>query len=141
MMGIVHDALRRDLARAVAALSTDLEPPRLDAVARHVDWMMDFLHAHHAGEDAGLWPVLRERRPECGSLVDEMEADHRLIAPAIEAVVVAAPHPFFLRPAHRPLFPSGDCWTGEHARYDFGRNARTTDSCVVRYGPSTRSMQ
>ena len=54
MMGIVHDALRRDLARVRAALACPVPPARRRALAAHVGWMMDFLHEHHEGEDAGL---------------------------------------------------------------------------------------
>ena len=57
MMGIVHDALRRDLARARAALAGPVAPEQRRALAAHVGWMMDFLHEHHRGEDAGLYPI------------------------------------------------------------------------------------
>lgn len=60
------------------------------ALGQHVTWMMDFLHAHHSGEDAGLWPFVRERNPAAAELLDSMEADHARIAPAAEAVVTAA---------------------------------------------------
>ena len=63
MMRIVHDALRRDLARASAVLT---EPRRASrdqrrAIGAHLTWMMRFLHAHHASEDDGLYPLVRER--------------------------------------------------------------------------------
>ena len=84
MMGVVHDALRRDLARLQTALPGS--PPPGDArrrpLAGHIDWMMDFLHRHHHGEDTGLWPLLRQRNPQAGPLLDRMEADHARIAPA-----------------------------------------------------------
>jgi hypothetical protein len=61
MMGIVHQALRRDLARARVALARTPPPrgPQREAVARHLEWMMRFLRQHHAGEDAGLYPMVR----------------------------------------------------------------------------------
>ena len=65
MMGIVHSALRRDLTRTSEAVSGS-PPPGDDqrrAIAEHVAWMMDFLHRHHAGEDDGLWPLVRQRDP------------------------------------------------------------------------------
>lgn len=92
MMGVVHDALRRDLARLQAVLSGS--PPPGDAqrraLAGHIDWMMDFLHHHHHGEDAGLWPLVRQRNPQAGPLLDRMEADHARIVPAIELLRQAA---------------------------------------------------
>jgi hypothetical protein len=47
---------------------------------------MQFLHAHHTGEDEGLWPLLRSRNPAAGELIDSLEADHRRIDPAARAL-------------------------------------------------------
>lgn len=92
MMGIVHRALRRDLARAAATLGST--PPPDDrqrcAIATHVSWMLDFLHAHHEVEDRGLYPVVRERRPDAAALLDAMDEDHRAVAAQIDAVEAAA---------------------------------------------------
>ena len=91
MMGIVHSALRRDLTRTTTAL-TAAHPPggaQRAALSAHVIWMMDFLHGHHEGEDAGLWPLMRSLDPAAGDLLDQMEQDHARIAPEIEALRVA----------------------------------------------------
>lgn len=92
MMGIVHDALRRDLARARRVLTTPPypTPPQRDALGRHLGWMMDFLHAHHEGEDAGLYPMVRAADPSAGSLLDAMAADHDTIDPAVKGFAEAA---------------------------------------------------
>lgn len=92
MMGIVHDALRRDLSRATTALSLMPPPPDRQrvAIARHVRWLMDFLHAHHAGEDQGLWPLIRAHNPAAGDLLDQMDADHARMGPQIDRVRNAA---------------------------------------------------
>jgi hemerythrin-like domain-containing protein len=92
MMGVVHDALRRDLARLQSALSGSPPPgdAQRQALAGHIDWMMDFLHHHHHGEDAGLWPLVRQRNPQAGPLLDRMEADHTAIALAVELLRQAA---------------------------------------------------
>ena len=37
---------------------------------------MEFLHGHHTGEDEGVWPLVRERNPAAGALLDSLEADH-----------------------------------------------------------------
>ena len=96
MMTVVHDALRRDLARSRAALTAS--PPPGDrqrrAIARHLAWMMGFLHAHHESEDAGLYPVVRDRRPDAAALLDRMDADHRAVAPRVAAPLVAAARRF-----------------------------------------------
>ena len=92
MMGIVHDALKRDLLRARQVLLASPAPRGRQAVAlgRHVLWMLDFLHAHHSSEDAGLWPLVRRRNPAAAELLDSMEADHARIAPAADVVDAAA---------------------------------------------------
>ncbi len=92
MMGVVHDALRRDLRRLQAALSATPAPDdqQRRALAQHAIWMMDFLHHHHHTEDTGLWPLVRSRRPETGPLLDRMEADHTAVVPAIDHVATAA---------------------------------------------------
>ena len=92
MMGIVHRALRRDLRRAEVALNRSPHPPReqQDAIARHLAWMMSFLHAHHRSEDEGLYPLVRDRDPAASELLDTMDADHRAVASAIAEVEAAA---------------------------------------------------
>jgi hemerythrin-like domain-containing protein len=92
MMGIVHTALRRDLTRAGVALTAAPPPPakQRQAISRHLEWMMRFLRDHHESEDAGLYPLARERDPNLADLLDAMDADHCAIAPAIDAVEAVA---------------------------------------------------
>jgi len=92
MMAIVHSALKRDLARAREVLAGPSAPGDRQrvAIARHVTWMLDFLHSHHSGEDAGMWPLVRRRDPGAADLLDSMEADHARIAPKAEAAAAAA---------------------------------------------------
>ncbi|MEE2035259.1 hemerythrin domain-containing protein [Rhodococcus chondri] len=92
IMRIVHNALRRDLARAGQVLRAAPEPGRTQrvALADHLVWMMHFLHLHHRGEDAGLWPLVRELNPAAGALLDVMNTDHARIGPEIERVTAAA---------------------------------------------------
>jgi hypothetical protein len=95
MMRIVHDALRRDLARAEVALSepTGASWGRRRAVGAHLSWMMRFLHAHHAAEDDGLYPLVRERAGDDAvalGVLDRMDREHQTIATAVTAVEAAA---------------------------------------------------
>jgi len=91
MMGIVHNALRRDLTRAAAALSSEPAPgdEQRVALAQHIQAMMRFLHGHHAGEDDWLWPTMRRLNPGARDLLDQMEADHLAIAPHMAKVTDA----------------------------------------------------
>ena len=91
MMRIVHDALRRDLARAHTALSEDPPPgpARQRAIAVHLTWMLRFLRAHHRSEDEGLYPLVRQRAeqaPDVVEVLDRMEAQHDAVASVITAV-------------------------------------------------------
>lgn len=52
--------------------------------------MMRFLHLHHHGEDVGLYPAVRERNPVAVTLIEDMEAQHQAVVPAIAAVEAAA---------------------------------------------------
>jgi hemerythrin-like domain-containing protein len=92
MMGIVHGALRRDLARAADALSRQPVPGDAQrvAIAQHMEAMMDFLHVHHRGEDAWLWPTMRRLNPAASEVLDQMDADHLAIAPHMGKVTAAA---------------------------------------------------
>jgi hemerythrin-like domain-containing protein len=92
MMGVVHDALRRDLHRLDTVLDAApaIDPGRRGALSAHVEWMMQFLHRHHHGEDEGLWPLVRGRSAEGDALLDRMETDHADITPALEQVLHAA---------------------------------------------------
>jgi hypothetical protein len=90
MMGIVHDALRRDLRRARATIADDPTPDRRRPLAEHLGWMMHFLHAHHGGEDEGLYPMVRAANPGAAALLDAMDADHQIIHPPMNVVAGAA---------------------------------------------------
>jgi hypothetical protein len=92
MMRIVHTALRRDIARAQAVLTEPPYPdqPQRAALGAHLQWMIGFLHRHHESEDTYLYPAVREANPGAGGLLDEMDADHEAIQPAMAAVTRTA---------------------------------------------------
>jgi hypothetical protein len=86
-----HNALRRDIGRAVDAL-TDATPTPAQraALADHVGLVLDLLDRHHTGEDTGLWPMVRRRAPDLGAQLDAMEAEHASVAGAIVSARAAA---------------------------------------------------
>ena len=92
MMRIVHNALRRDLERAKTALThPGTAPERRQAIGAHIGWMMRFLHAHHASEDDGLYPLVRQRAAgrdmhHALEVLDRMTRAHDDIATAIARV-------------------------------------------------------
>jgi iron-sulfur cluster repair protein YtfE (RIC family) len=74
----VHDCLRKEFASLPLNVKGTPEDgaERAAIVGGHVMMMTAMLNAHHEGEDAILWPLLRERAPQTVDLVDEMEAQH-----------------------------------------------------------------
>lgn len=81
LMVVVHRAITRDLHRMEETLGGEPLPDRQRAaVARHSLWLMALLRAHEQEEDGALWPVLRERSPQSGHLLDELERDHEALA-------------------------------------------------------------
>lgn len=92
MMRIVHAALRRDIARAQTVLA-DLPYPDGDqrtALSAHLGWMMNFLHHHHQTEDEHLYPMVRAANPAAAALLDDMDAEHARVQPAVADVEAAA---------------------------------------------------
>src|SRR4051794_26587439 len=77
MMLVAHHALRRDLERVRKVLGrANYDDDYRRRLYEHFGFWLWFLHHHHVAEDVGLWPALRERRPEASALLDDMEADH-----------------------------------------------------------------
>jgi Hemerythrin HHE cation binding domain len=94
MNRLFHAALRRDLERAIGALTaaTHRTPAQRTALAEHVSLVLDLLHHHHVGEDTGLWPLVRRRAPDLGPQLDVMETEHASVAGAIVSTRAAARH-------------------------------------------------
>ncbi|MGH3166037.1 MAG: hemerythrin domain-containing protein [Trebonia sp.] len=89
-----HHALRRDLVSlARAAQFAGLpDPARRRSVAAGWGTFKRQLHAHHKAEDELIWPLLRQRltHSENGlSVLGEMEAEHALVDPLLDAVDAA----------------------------------------------------
>ncbi|NYJ73210.1 hemerythrin domain-containing protein [Allobranchiibius huperziae] len=91
-MIVVHTAMLREFRLLPAAVAR-VEPGALKravVVDRHLGFLCDMLHHHHAGEDALLWPMMRERVPEQATrLIDEVESQHVGLDAALDDVAVA----------------------------------------------------
>jgi iron-sulfur cluster repair protein YtfE (RIC family) len=92
-MFAAHTMFRREfglmpgLVRAAAAG----DKQRSALVADHVAMVTGVLNHHHAGEDAYVWPRLRERCPaDCAALVGVMEDQHHAIHTGLLQVAQAA---------------------------------------------------
>jgi hemerythrin-like domain-containing protein len=92
-MIVVHTMFRKQFA-AIPGLVSDVADGDSDQaaiVADHVAWMVEFLHAHHEGEDMMVWPRLVERCPtQVEPLIFTMESQHHALALALDDLAARA---------------------------------------------------
>lgn len=77
-MPLLHDSFRRGFREARGQVSF-IEDGDEQRAAHYSDYMKELLwllDAHHTGEDALLYPLLRERAPEEADLWERMEEQH-----------------------------------------------------------------
>ncbi|MFB9469635.1 hemerythrin domain-containing protein [Nonomuraea salmonea] len=88
----VHDMFRREFS-AMPDLAENVRPGdggHAAVVAGHVEFVAGLLHAHHAAEDALLWPKLQDRAPgDVAPLLDTMQSQHDEIDHRLDAVAAA----------------------------------------------------
>jgi hemerythrin-like domain-containing protein len=78
-MYAVHGVFR-DTLGAAPRLVGDIEPgdaARVKQIANYYDNILFFLEAHHEGEEAIVFPRLRERCPGERALLDRLEGEHQ----------------------------------------------------------------
>ena len=102
----VHGMIRRDL-ETVRWLAAELEDGMTgqqaaagigDLAIGSALWQLKinclqycrFVHMHHHGESAMLFPLLRQSDPALGPVVDKLEADHARVADLLDDVSAAA---------------------------------------------------
>ncbi|MET7426908.1 SRPBCC family protein [Dactylosporangium sp. NPDC005555] len=88
---LMHAAIRVELDR-LATFATGLAaghrqpgPRQLTALRDHVADAFDMIHHHHVGEDAFLWPMLREAVGPSASL-DALSDDHGELDPLMDLI-------------------------------------------------------
>ncbi|MGN9845537.1 hemerythrin domain-containing protein [Nonomuraea sp. H19] len=76
----LHDAFRLDLAnlRVSGVGGADLRT--------HCLAFCDALHAHHEGEDSGLFPHLGGEHPALAEVLDRLRAEHRVVTQLMERI-------------------------------------------------------
>jgi len=91
IMVAAHDAFRNDLTSLARAAQDPggRSPDRQRSVAAGWELFKRQLHLHHTAEDDLIWPALRQRLGHSASalsVLDEMQAEHELIDPLLNAV-------------------------------------------------------
>lgn len=90
MMYALHAAFRRDLQLLAQHASRRMRDP----ANRHRTWagwelFKEQIEHHHTGEDTGLWPRMRVNltdRQDALDVLQDMENEHAIIEPAVQAV-------------------------------------------------------
>jgi hemerythrin-like domain-containing protein len=123
-MYMMHFALRRDLANFQSAVR---RTPPTDAetwIALEHRWrrFAGILHKHHSAEDAGLWPLLKERAARADDIhgletLRDMEQEHAGIDPLLAACLDG----FAL------LARAFDASTRDRLTHELAETARTLD--------------
>jgi hemerythrin-like domain-containing protein len=90
-MAIIHQTFRNafsESARLVRATPTP-SSERVKFLSEHIEFAVNMLHVHHEGEDELLYPLLAERAPDQADMVRRIEAQHKDVTGAIDAVTDA----------------------------------------------------
>lgn len=85
-MALIHRIFRHSFAELARLVSEVQVGAGVNAVADHIGFTLDGLSAHHATEDALVWPVLLSRARPSATLVERMEAQHHGLHAGIEEV-------------------------------------------------------
>jgi hypothetical protein len=82
----VHDAFRAEFSALPGmVLAVDEgDTVRAAVVGRHAILMLRVLHGHHGGEDALVWPVMKERAPEAADLIATLQSQHARMDPLLD---------------------------------------------------------
>jgi hemerythrin-like domain-containing protein len=104
-MQIAHRVMLRDLDRttgvamAIADGGVSIAGPRVRALVRYLELMVDSIHHHHRAEDDILWPVIESR---AGAHIDltALTEDHDALVPKLDGLA-ATVRQFELSPSQR----------------------------------------
>jgi DUF438 domain-containing protein len=89
MMFVVHNALRRDLARMQVAAAHADEPAARRALRASWPTFSRYLTVHHTAEDEMLWPQMLTKlvdRPDDMDLLKEMADEHSRLDPVLREI-------------------------------------------------------
>ena len=80
-----HAAMRREFGLLADVAQGAPDGPRARLAEDQLALVLAFVHAHHAGEDRDVWPLLRERAPGAARELDALEAEHEVLDPLMAA--------------------------------------------------------
>lgn len=124
----VHGIIRSNLAtitQVIEAINHDAPTEQIrsqlnDLAANSIVWRLrvnclqycHLVHGHHHHEDVSFFPELRRVNPDLDSVVDKLEADHRVVSDLLDDVEAAARR--LNEASARPELADALHWLGEH---------------------------
>jgi hemerythrin-like domain-containing protein len=85
-MYAVHKALTEALDAVPAYVAkAGLDPERVEVIGSFYENVIEFLHAHHAGEDELVYPVLEQRCVDSRSELERIDDQHKLLHAPMDA--------------------------------------------------------
>ena len=84
----VHGAFRRGFAESASLVRANPMPSaaRVSFLAHHIDFSIRFLHIHHEGEDALLYPLIEERVPDQAANAERVDQEHLVVSDTANTV-------------------------------------------------------
>ncbi|MFI9596342.1 hemerythrin domain-containing protein [Nonomuraea sp. NPDC052265] len=82
---MMHAGFRAEFGRLAEACGDPRDDAHEELLEEQLALVLDMLHAHHSHEDATLWPKLAGRAPEAAPALAELESEHSLLDPLVEA--------------------------------------------------------
>jgi iron-sulfur cluster repair protein YtfE (RIC family) len=78
---LVHAGFRVEFGRLADAIGTARDDRHTALIEDQIEFVLSYLHHHHADEDDWVWPLLRSRAPGSVPLLDALEEQHEQIDP------------------------------------------------------------
>jgi hypothetical protein len=88
---LVHRAFRSGFAESASLVRAHATPSaaRVSFLANHIDFAIRFLHIHHEGEDAMLYPLIEARVPDQAANAERVDQEHLVVSDTADAVSAA----------------------------------------------------
>ncbi|RCG25878.1 hemerythrin domain-containing protein [Sphaerisporangium album] len=82
---MMHAGFRAEFGRLAEACRSPRDAEHGELLEEQLALVLEMLHAHHAHEDADLWPRLAGRAPEAAAVLAELESEHAVLDPLVRA--------------------------------------------------------
>lgn len=82
---LAHAAMRQEFVLLATAAASPRDAEHAAVIEDQIDLVCEILHKHHNGEDAAIFAMLRDRKPEIKRDIETLEEEHAHIDPLLDA--------------------------------------------------------